>query len=130
MSSLSRRACFKCGNVGHYAGKPHPRTGYGARCCVTLAGANVASGPFDFGTCSARPRAVWKQLHSGMRLTDTQRCARLPKGSATTVRHTLHCLRARADIPLGKQPGHESNGCPHPRTTESTSSRVHGPSPL
>jgi hypothetical protein len=21
MSSLSRRACFKCGNVGHYAGK-------------------------------------------------------------------------------------------------------------
>ncbi|KAF2713604.1 hypothetical protein K504DRAFT_141918 [Pleomassaria siparia CBS 279.74] len=35
MSSLSRRACFKCGNVGHYAGKqpghesngcPHPRT--------------------------------------------------------------------------------------------------------
>jgi hypothetical protein len=23
MSSLSRRACFKCGNVGHYAGKPY-----------------------------------------------------------------------------------------------------------
>ncbi|KAF2246565.1 hypothetical protein BU26DRAFT_521018 [Trematosphaeria pertusa] len=22
MSSLSRRACFKCGNVGHYAGEP------------------------------------------------------------------------------------------------------------
>lgn len=21
MSSLSRRACYKCGNVGHYAGK-------------------------------------------------------------------------------------------------------------
>ncbi|KAL1618225.1 gig suppressor [Neofusicoccum ribis] len=31
MSSLSRRACYKCGNVGHYAGHesngcPHPRT--------------------------------------------------------------------------------------------------------
>lgn len=23
MSSLSRRACYKCGNVGHYAGQQH-----------------------------------------------------------------------------------------------------------
>lgn len=37
MSSLSRRACFKCGNVGHYAGKPHPgKANDGARCCDTF----------------------------------------------------------------------------------------------
>ena len=37
MSSLSRRACFKCGNVGHYAGEPTSllvcRRGRNRMCC-------------------------------------------------------------------------------------------------
>jgi hypothetical protein len=41
MSSLSRRACFKCGNVGHYAGKPHLRIG-SWRAVVTPSGVSVA----------------------------------------------------------------------------------------
>jgi hypothetical protein len=41
MSSLSRRACFKCGNVGHYAGKPHLRKAM-AHAAVTLSGAAIA----------------------------------------------------------------------------------------
>jgi len=40
MSSLSRRACFKCGNVGHYAGKLHAHTGFGMRCRETCAEAS------------------------------------------------------------------------------------------
>lgn len=42
MSSLSRRACFKCGNVGHYAGKLRPRIGCDACCSETLSEAIVA----------------------------------------------------------------------------------------
>ncbi|KAJ4365475.1 gig suppressor [Ascochyta clinopodiicola] len=66
MSSLSRRACFKCGNVGHYAGKPAWRIAWG--------------------------------------------------GAA--VRHCRELLSQDGTLDNGKQPGHESNGCPHPRTTE------------
>ncbi|KAJ4309549.1 gig suppressor [Neodidymelliopsis sp. IMI 364377] len=75
MSSLSRRACFKCGNVGHYAGKPAGPTGRDGRCRGTLSGATIAR---------------WRSQQRLLR--------RAPSGC--------------------KQPGHESNGCPHPRTTE------------
>ncbi|RMZ67500.1 zinc knuckle domain containing [Pyrenophora seminiperda CCB06] len=67
MSSLSRRACFKCGNVGHYA-----------------------------EVCSSSERLCYN-------------C----KTNMDPI-----CMRAHTDLSLGKQPGHESNGCPHPRTTE------------
>jgi hypothetical protein len=39
MSSLSRRACFKCGNVGHYAGMLLSRAPWlPLRCCGTRLG--------------------------------------------------------------------------------------------
>ncbi|KAI9728319.1 MAG: hypothetical protein M1834_007723 [Cirrosporium novae-zelandiae] len=65
MSSLSRRACYKCGNVGHYA-----------------------------EVCSSSERLCYNCKQPG---EDT--CAL----SKTTTNISL---------------GHESNQCPHPRTTE------------
>lgn len=67
MSSLSRRACYKCGNVGHYA-----------------------------EVCSSAERLCYN-------------CTLFPP----------HTAAPYADMAsAGKQPGHESNGCPLPRTTE------------
>ncbi|KAF2662544.1 hypothetical protein K491DRAFT_686422 [Lophiostoma macrostomum CBS 122681] len=45
MSSLSRRACFKCGNVGHYAGE---------FCMPATVGAAVRQ-----EYCVARAVALW-----------------------------------------------------------------------
>jgi len=46
MSSLSRRACFKCGNVGHYAGEQPSIPGAGLRytilCCQELESQDIA----------------------------------------------------------------------------------------
>lgn len=77
MSSLSRRACFKCGNVGHYAGKPHtPR----ALLWRTLQGDRIGSNSLRIATfLSAVPapynvRAeLWHKMAVEMRLTRPHR---------------------------------------------------------
>lgn len=73
--SLSRRACYKCGNVGHYA-----------------------------EVCSSSERLCYN-------------CK-----SYSTNYHNLASqevsIATRLTPALGKQPGHESNQCPLPRTTE------------
>ncbi|KHN95233.1 zinc knuckle domain containing protein [Metarhizium album ARSEF 1941] len=68
MSSLSRRACYKCGNVGHYAEVCSSSERLCYNCTISL-GADLSDGRTD-------------------------------------------------ELNAGKQPGHESNGCPLPRTTE------------
>jgi hypothetical protein len=83
MSSLSRRACFKCGNVGHYAGEP-------PRALVALLpwdtrGRLSQDGPLEACACVARARAVRHGLWKDTRLTYRQRCARRLRGYATTV---------------------------------------------
>jgi hypothetical protein len=53
MSSLSRRACFKCGNVGHYAGELPVLLG----CRQRHYGTAVARRPLH-DSCVAQTRAV------------------------------------------------------------------------
>lgn len=65
MSSLSRRACFKCGNVGHYAGESRPLLVVCALYCPER-------------------WMVRRALEHGTD-TDQQRCAHRPRGSATTA---------------------------------------------
>ncbi|KAF2140084.1 uncharacterized protein K452DRAFT_310423 [Aplosporella prunicola CBS 121167] len=79
MSSLSRRACYKCGNVGHYAGM-----------CLAL---------------------------RGMRKLTTFRGLLLVRETLLQLQATRYVRRPLLDPSL-TIPGHESNGCPHPRTTE------------
>lgn len=67
--SLSRRACYKCGNVGHYA-----------------------------EVCSSSERL----------------CYNCESAVLLALLMTSHPLT----ITKGKQPGHESNQCPLPRSTE------------
>jgi hypothetical protein len=57
MSSLSRRACFKCGNVGHYAGKPSRASTRGARCDCTIR-RHIAHVGSECSTYNAPPRAL------------------------------------------------------------------------
>jgi hypothetical protein len=63
MSSLSRRACFKCGNVGHYAGKLRLCIGCVACCTKTLSEATVASGRFRQRYLHRVARAMQNKLH-------------------------------------------------------------------
>ncbi len=74
MSSLSRRACYKCGNVGHYA-----------------------------EVCSSAERLCY----------NCKRFRLLSFALAATFQAPL-----ANSLLLGKQPGHESNSCPLPRTTD------------
>jgi hypothetical protein len=82
MSSLSRRACFKCGNVGHYAGKP-------PRALAALPPWDTQGACRDMALSSHVPAspctrcATW--IVKDTRLTYWQRCARRLRGSATTV---------------------------------------------
>lgn len=73
MSSLSRRACFKCGNVGHYAGEPPSHMGYGTRCTKTLSGRLSQDGAFGSYICIACLRAVYDILGRDKRLTRSYR---------------------------------------------------------
>lgn len=81
MSSLSRRACFKCGNVGHYAGEP------------TLSWAAIALRVHPLRAHVAGRRFSGRSLRRIMRNylrhatnSESQRFAPLPRGFATTVR--------------------------------------------
>ncbi|KAF1998584.1 hypothetical protein P154DRAFT_244982 [Amniculicola lignicola CBS 123094] len=87
MSSLSRRACFKCGNVGHYAGELHPGpAGCCGRGCGTPLGALVARRRCD-GWCRGRATAGFAEELFEQHGTDDvpQRSARLRRGFATTA---------------------------------------------
>ncbi|MCJ1257149.1 hypothetical protein MMC24_004974 [Lignoscripta atroalba] len=88
MSSLSRRACYKCGNVGHYAGEWY--TTYGQN-------------PHPI---NASQRFVRHQSVSAITVNSLVWDQRSPQTTFVSSRNYL------------THEGHESNGCPHPRTTE------------
>ncbi|OAG01186.1 uncharacterized protein CC84DRAFT_1168327 [Paraphaeosphaeria sporulosa] len=80
MSSLSRRACFKCGNVGHYAGElPFLRGCLEGQCRSVVARRLVPR-----LLCRANTRCAI-QLGEHSTNVESQRCAHRLRGYATTV---------------------------------------------
>jgi hypothetical protein len=106
MSSLSRRACYKCGNVGHYAGMLECAGGKDPNTDIL----SQRSAPRP--SVSATTVCCSKMLD----MLNTGTNARLQASSRVLKRFTTCQLRSERLTP---NPGHESNGCPHPRTTES-----------
>ncbi|KAH6878605.1 hypothetical protein BKA58DRAFT_98555 [Alternaria rosae] len=84
MSSLSRRACFKCGNVGHYAGKPYPRI-CSARAAVALPGHASRTSSLDAVPASRDPEQCGSFHKGNATNMDAQRSALRLRGSATTA---------------------------------------------
>ncbi len=114
MSSLSRRACYKCGNVGHYAGQ-----------CMCMLKAE----------CRPSNSAQKYALHKNVCATTVSHLTKVVSlGTSAnnenrqTARYIHSALLATPSKDKWSQSngriGHESNGCPHPRTTDSKSMRT------
>ena len=103
MAGFTRRACYKCGNVGHYAGRLSIVLLEGEladRCCKRCV--HLRKGFATIVSKWIRSRRLW------ICIDNTYRQA------------TWYALAHACDWAVILQAlGHESNSCPHPRTTES-----------